>query len=164
MKDHFASFAARYLTALLTGLLLMMLHGTVQHGVLTAVVPQSDTPWELSKIVFWPLAICAAGRLRHGFRAVSRDLPALVLAPPAAALLCRGIQMLGGDGRSFLAVWAAVLAAALAYGPDGGRLFYVWSALAVILAGAYVLLTLQPLLWQPLLLPGIASAVLFLAD
>ena len=58
----------------------------------------------------------------------------------------------------------AVLAAALAFGPDGRRLSYAWTALAVVLAGAYVLLALQPSLWRPFLLPGLAASVLFLAD
>lgn len=165
MKDRFLSFALRDLMALLTGLFLMLLHGAVEQGILAAFVPQSTAPWELSKLVFWPLALCAvAGRFGGDRVPISRDLPALVLAPLGMALLCRVAQALGSGGRPCVAIWAAVLTAALAFGPDGRRLRYAWAALAVVLAGAYVLLALQPTLWRPFLLPGIAAAVLFLAD
>ena len=165
MEDRFLSFVLRDLLALLAGLFLMLLHGTVEQGIPAAFVPQSAAPWELSKLVFWPLALCAAaGRFGRQHVPVSRDLPALVLAPLTMALLCRAAQALGSGGRPCVAIWMAVLAAALAFGPDGRRLRYVWAALAVVLAGAYVLLALQATLWRPFLLPGMAAAVLFLAD
>ena len=141
MKDSFSSFVLRNLIALLSGLMLMLLHGTVEQGILTALVPQSAAPWELSKLVFWPLAICAAaGRLSRAHIPISQVLPSLVLAPLGMLILCRGALALGYGGRPYAAIWMAVLAA------------------------AYVLLALQPSLWRPFLLPGLAASVLFLAD
>mgnify|MGYP006866737329 FL=1 len=165
MKDSFSSFVLRDLIALLSGLMLMLLHGTVEQGILTALVPQSAAPWELSKLVFWPLVICAAaGRVSRAHIPISRVLPSLVLAPLGMIILCRGALTLGYGGWPYATIWMAVLAAALAFGPDGRRLSYAWTALAVVLAGAYVLLALQPSLWRPFLLPGLAASVLFLAD
>lgn len=124
MKDSFSSFVLRDLIALLSGLMLMLLHGTVEQGILTALVPQSAAPWELSKLVFWPLAICAAaGRLSRAHIPISRVLPSLVLAPLGMLILCRGALALGYGGRPYAAIWMAVLAAALAFGPDGRAAF-----------------------------------------
>lgn len=130
MKDSFSSFVLRDLIALLSGLMLMLLHGTVEQGILTALVPQSAAPWELSKLVFWPLAICAAaGRLSRAHIPISRVLPSLVLAPLGMLILCRGALALGYGGRPYAAIWMAVLAAALAFGPDGRRLSNAWDGL-----------------------------------
>ncbi|MEI3305753.1 MAG: hypothetical protein V8R40_06805 [Dysosmobacter sp.] len=96
VKDSFSSFVLRDLIALLSGLMLMLLHGTVEQGILTALVPQSAAPWEL--------AICAAaGRLSRAHIPISRVLPSLVLAP--LGMIIRGALWrldMGGARRSHL--------------------------------------------------------------
>lgn len=165
MKDSFSSFVLRDLIALLSGLMLMLLHGTVQQGILTALGAAV-----CCAMGAFQTCILAVGDLCGGWTGEPcaypnfPGSPSLVLAPLGMIILCRGALTLGYGGRPYAAIWMAVLAAALAFGPDGRRLSYAWTALAVVLAGAYVLLALQPSLWRPFLLPGLAASVLFLAD
>lgn len=113
MKDSFSSFVLRDLIALLSGLMLMLLHGTVEQGILTALVPQSAAPWELSKLVFWPLVICAAaGRVR----------PCTYPNFPGSAVF--GAGPAGDDhtvsGCSGAWIWGAALRSHLDGGTGGG--------------------------------------------
>ena len=55
MRDPFNRFALRYLAAVVCGLALLLLHSTAQSGLPAAFVPQCPSPWELSKLAFWPL-------------------------------------------------------------------------------------------------------------
>ena len=65
MRDPFNRFALRYLAAVVCGLALLLLHSTAQSGLPAAFVPQCPSPWELSKLAFWPLlaAWVLTGRL-----------------------------------------------------------------------------------------------------
>lgn len=54
MRDPFNRFALRYLAAVVCGLALLLLHSTAQSGLPAAFVPQCPSPWELSKLAFWP--------------------------------------------------------------------------------------------------------------
>ena len=88
MRDPFNRFALRYLGAVVCGLALLLLHSTAQSGLPAAFVPQCPSPWELSKLAFWPglAAWVMTSRLGGARRPLLRDLPAAVLAPlPAAA-------------------------------------------------------------------------------
>ena len=66
MRDPFNRFALRYLAAVVCGLALLLLHSTAQSGLPAAFVPQCPSPWELSKLAFWPLlaAWVLTGRLK----------------------------------------------------------------------------------------------------
>lgn len=68
MRDPFNRFALRYLAAVVCGLALLLLHSTAQSGLPAAFVPQCPSPWELSKLAFWPLlaAWVLTGRLGQG--------------------------------------------------------------------------------------------------
>lgn len=147
MRDTVDRVALRYLTAVLLGLVLLLLHGVVQSGPLTVLVPQRASPWELSKLVFWPMlgACLMTCRLGRAPAPLTRDLPAAVLAALGAAAVNWVVLAAGGSGRVFLAVWGLALAAGLAFGPDGTRRPRIWLGLCGMLAAGYILLTVLPL-------------------
>ena len=161
MKDSFDRFAVRYLTAVLGGLLLLLLHGAVQGGLFAVFVPQYGSAWELSKLAFWPMLVSClvTGRLGRERRPLARDLPAVVLVPLALTLADWAVLALGGSGGVCLALWVALVALGLAFGPDGGGRRAVWAVLAAALAGFYILLTYLPLLWGPFLDPTDVAAM-----
>ena len=90
MRDPFNRFALRYLAAVVCGLALLLLHSTAQSGLPAAFVPQCPSPWELSKLAFWPLlaAWVLTGRLGRERRTLLQDLPAAVLTPLAMTAAC----------------------------------------------------------------------------
>ena len=160
MKHPFNRFAVRYLAAVLLGLLALMLHGSVQGGILAVLVPQAPSPWELSKLAFWPLlavALLSGVKREHG---LWRQLPLLVIAPVAMTLVCWALLSLGGSGPLCLVVWMCVLAAVLAVGvPEKLGRWPVWPVLVLALAGFYILLTYLPLYWGPFLDPRDVAAM-----
>ena len=111
MRDPFNRFALRYLAAVVCGLALLLLHSTAQSGLPAAFVPQCPSPWELSKLAFWPLlaAWVLTGRLGRERRTLLQDLPAAVLTPLAMTAACWGLAAAGGNGAASLAVWAVLL-------------------------------------------------------
>ena len=117
MRDPFNRFALRYLAAVVCGLALLLLHSTAQSGLPAAFVPQCPSPWELSKLAFWPLlaAWVLTGRLGRERRTLLQDLPAAVLTPLAMTAACWGLAAAGGNGAASLAVWAVLLAAGTAF-------------------------------------------------
>ena len=123
MRDPFNRFALRYLAAVVCGLALLLLHSTAQSGLPAAFVPQCPSPWELSKLAFWPLlaAWVLTGRLGRERRTLLQDLPAAVLTPLAMTAACWGLAAAGGNGAASLAVWAVLLAAGTAFCPDGRK-------------------------------------------
>ena len=160
MKHPFNRFAVRYLASVLLGLLALMLHGSVQGGILAVVVPQAPSPWELSKLVFWPLLVVS---LLSGWKrenGLGRQLPMLVIAPVVMTLLCWALLSLGGSGPLCLVVWMCVTAAALAVGvPEKLGRWPVWPVLVLALVGFYILLTYLPLYWGPFLDPRDVAAM-----
>ena len=101
MRDPFNRFALRYLAAVVCGLALLLLHSTAQSGLPAAFVPQCPSPWELSKLAFWPLlaAWVLTGRLGRERRTLLQDLPAAVLTPLAMTAACWGLAAAGGKRR-----------------------------------------------------------------
>lgn len=161
MKHPFNRFAVRYLAAVLLGLMALMLHGSVQGGLLAVLVPQAPSPWELSKLAFWPLLLVTLLSVllkrEHG---LGRQMPILVVAPVAMTLLCWALLSLGGSGPLCLVVWMCVLAAVLAVGvPEKLGRWPVWPVLVLALAGFYILLTYLPLYWGPFLDPRDVAAM-----
>ena len=155
MRDPCDRFALRYLAAVVCGLALLLFHGAADSGLPAAFVPQCASPWELSKLAFWPVlaAWVLTGRLGRERRTLVRDLPAAVLVPLAAAAADWALLAAGGNGAVSLAVWAALLAAGMAFSPDGGKRPVLWTALALLLAGLYILLTFTSPAWGPFLNP-----------
>lgn len=78
MRDPFNRFALRYLAAVVCGLALLLLHSTAQSGLPAAFVPQCPSPWELSKLAFWPL-----------LARLGADRPAGQGAPARCCRICR---------------------------------------------------------------------------
>ena len=93
MRDPFNRFALRYLAAVVCGLALLLLHSTAQSGLPAAFVPQCPSPWELSKLAFWPLlaAWVLTGRLGsaagggHGLLPGRKKAPGAVGSPGSAS-------------------------------------------------------------------------------
>ena len=141
MRDPFNRFALRYLAAVVCGLALLLLHSTAQSGLPAAFVPQCPSPWVLT------------GRLGRERRTLLQDLPAAVLTPLAMTAACWGLAAAGGNGAASLAVWAVLLAAGTAFCPDGRKHPGLWAALALLLAGLYMLLTFTPPGWGPFVNP-----------
>lgn len=149
MRDSIDRVALRYLAAVLLGLVMLLLHVTIQGGPAAVLVPQRASPWELSKLVYWPMlgACLATCRLGRSPGPVIRDLPATVMVSLGAVAANWAVLSAGGSGRLCLAVWAAALAAGMAFGPDGTRRPKLWLALCLILGIAYVLLTFFSMPW-----------------
>jgi hypothetical protein len=113
MRDTIDRVALRYLAAVLLGLVLLLLHELVRGGPAAVLVPQRASPWELSKLVFWP--VLGAGLLTLPPGAGRRDRWSGTCGGGAgslgAAALNGVILAAGGSGRLCLAVWAGALAA-----------------------------------------------------
>ena len=163
MKVRFNRFAVRYLTALLLGLLLLLLHGWADGALPGIVLPKSGAPWELGKLAYWPMlaAIPVTGRLTGGMRKTASELlPAAVVTAPALFLACWGLSGLQTGWGGCLLAWVALTAAGTALSVrekplKGG----VWVLLAAALALVYVLFSLLPPVWQPFLDPHSAAAM-----
>lgn len=76
-----------------------------------------------------------------------------MLTPLAMTAACWGLAAAGGNGAASLAVWAVLLAAGTAFCPDGRKHPGLWAALALLLAGLYMLLTFTPPGWGPFVNP-----------
>lgn len=100
MRDSIDRVALRYLGAVLLGLLLLVLHNTVQGGPAAVLVPQGASAWELSKLVYWPMlgACLATGRLGRAPRPFRGDLPAVVLASLGATAANWAVLTVAGSG------------------------------------------------------------------
>ena len=81
------------------------------------------------------------------------ELPAAVRRPLARIAACWGLAAAGGNGAASLAVWAELLAAGTAFCPDVRKLPGLRAALALLLAGLYMLLTFTPPGWGPFVNP-----------
>lgn len=160
MKQSFNQFAMRFLTTILCGLFLLLLHAVVHGGPLAVLVPRASSAWELSKLAFWPLLLACLLDYCWGKTHRPMPLPALVLTPLVLTAADWGVLAMGGNGGICLALWVTALAVALAFGTtDGGKQRRVWLAAAVALGVAYVVLTYVTPLCGPFLEPGDVAAM-----
>lgn len=155
MKQSFNQFAIRFLTTILCGLFLLLLHTVIRGGPLAVFVPRNSSAWELSKLAFWPLLLTA---LLTGRKDCPSSLPALVLAPLTLVLADWAVLAMGGSGGICLALWVAALAVALAFG-CAGKHRTLWLVLAILLGVGYLLATYFAPLWGPFLPPGDVAAM-----
>lgn len=146
MKHRFVQFSIRFLTAVLAGLFLLLLRAEVQNPVFAVLTPRFASPWELGKLVFWPLLLSALLPLREeeGF---SARLPWLSIAPLAAVLVFWGLTAVDPGPGAYLLACIVLLALALALArrgvlSTGNR--DLWLVLAVALGVLYVILTFLP--------------------
>ena len=156
MKNGFVHFSIRFLTAVLAGLFLLLLRAAVQNPVFALLTPQFASPWELGKLLYWPLLLAAAIPLRKGGK-FSERLPWLTLAPLAAVLVFWALSALRPGPGAYLLAWIVLCAAALALAQrgvlsKGNR--DLWMVLAIALGILYIVLTFLP----PALGPFLDSA------
>lgn len=154
MKDSFSSFALRYVLALLVGIALLLSHRLVDGGLLSPLVPQVASPWELSKLPFWSLlAVSFLGQL-------SMTRLAQITCTTVVLTLCNwAILSLGGNGALCLVVWMAVMALVLAWNPLSQAKSGAWLMAVITLGVFYILLSYRPLLWGPFLDPSDVAAM-----
>ena len=161
MKDHFNRFAVRYLTALLLGLLALLLHAWADNPLLGIFMPRCSSPWELSKLAYWPMlaALLLTSHLTDGLRAtVGKALPSLTLTAPLLFLMYWLISGLEPAWGVYLLLWIAAAAIGTALS-DRGKAGGVWLVLAVALGAIYVIFSFLPPTFGPFLDPHSAAAM-----
>ena len=165
MKDRFNRFAVRLLTALLLGLLALLLHGWADNALLGIFLPKNASPWELSKLAYWPMlaALLLTGHLTGGLRATGGCmLPGIVLTAPALFLGCWAVSSLEPSGSVYLVLWVVLtaLGAAVTVARDQGwENGSLWLVLAAALGALYVIFTFMPPVWGPFLDPRDVAAM-----
>jgi hypothetical protein len=147
MKDRFSRFSVRFLTALLLGLAGLLLHGRL--GVLRVAAPMWASPWELSKLVYWPVlaALALSARASGGMKkTLCAAAPYLTLFPPALCGLLWAVSPLHPGAGLYIVLWVALSAVSLALADQGRELRGrgVWPVLAAALGAAYLLFTFLP--------------------
>lgn len=161
MKDRFNRFAVRFLTTLLLGILMLLLHGWAANPVLGILMPRWGSPWELSKLAYWPMlaSLLLTGHLSGGVGAtVKKALPCLSLTAPALFAVYWLISGLEPAWGVYLLLWVVAAAVGMALSDCGGR-GGVWLVLAVALGALYVIFTFCPPAFGPFLDPHSAAAM-----
>ena len=161
MKDRFNRFAVRYLTALLLGLLALLLHSLAGNPLLGIFMPRCGSPWELSKLAYWPLlaALLLTGHLTGGLgTTMKKALPSLTLTGPALFLVYWLVSGLEPAWGVYLLLWVAAAAIGIALS-DRGKEGGVWLVLAAALGALYVIFSFMPPAFGPFLDPHSAAAM-----
>jgi hypothetical protein len=164
MKDSFNRFALRLLLTLLLGLALLALRTLCACGATGVLAPRFASPWELSKLAYWPLlgALTATARLSGGWRRTLRSAARYLTAVPLALFAADwAISLLRPSGGIYLLAWvvAATAGAALCdqERPAPGR--SAWPVLAAALGALYLLFTFLPPMFGPFLDPADVAAM-----
>ena len=160
MKRMILRYAGGFAVTLAAAVLLQALYAAHPDPLTGTLAPINESPWELSKGLFWPylcgaLLIWALGKdtdQRGGHCAILLIMP----------LLCVAVFSLWKEANPWL-VWAVVLAIgimlyALVFRKRlwGGEL--LWVTLAILLGIAYLLFTVLPPMWSIFLDPRDAAA------
>lgn len=165
MKNRSECFFVRFLAVLLMGLLLLLAHNVTKDPITAVFVPQIFSPWEMSKLGFWPLliGIAISGPLSGGAKTTLRALaPWLVIAPIAVMLIFWGLNAFHPVPAVYLLAWVVSMALILALAQTdvledkGGK---TWVILAWIMAVLYVVLTFVPPMMGPFLDPSDVAAM-----
>lgn len=165
MKNRSECFFVRFLAVLLLGLMLLLAHSVTKDPITAVFIPQFFSPWEMSKLAFWPLlfGIAISGPLSGGAMKAVRTLAAwLVIAPLAVMLIFWGLNVLHPAPAVYLVAWVVAVALVLALaqtdvlGNKGGN---IWLILAIVMAFLYVVLTFLPPSFGPFLDPSDAAAM-----
>lgn len=162
MKDHFNRFAIRFLGTLLLGLLTLFLHRWSANAVGGIFLPKYASPWELSKLAYWPMlaSLCLTGRLTGGVRGTVRcALPVLALTAPALFLLFWAVSGMEPAAAVYILLWVAASAVAMALAdretPGGSA----WLVMAAAVGAAYAIFSFLPPIWGPFLDPADVAAM-----
>lgn len=164
MKNQFNRFALRFLTVVLLGLLLLCLHSRTQGAVAAIFAPRFASPWEMSKLAYWPLLVglLLIGRFPGARLQFSAELKCLVLTPLALFLVFWGVSLLHPATGVYLLLWIVAVALGLALADQGeksGKGGTVWLVLAVALCVFYILFAFMPPMFGPFLDPTDVSAM-----
>jgi len=164
MKNQFNRFALRFLTVILLGLLLLCLRGRSQGAVTAILAPRFASPWELSKLAYWPLlaGLLLIGRLPGAGLPLRAELKCLVLTPLALFLAFWGVSVIHPAAGVYLLLWivAAALSLALAdQGKEDSKGISLWLVLAIALGVFYILFSLMPPMAGPFLDPTDVAAM-----
>lgn len=128
MKEHFDRFVLRYLTVLLLGLLLMTLRG---RGALAVFTPRFASPWELGKLLYWPMlaSFALTARWSGGWYATFLGAaPAVFLSPLALQLCCWAVQPLRPAAGILILLWMVAAAVGTALADQEKRHSPLWLA------------------------------------
>lgn len=164
MKDHFNRFALRLFAALMLGLALLGLHTWSAVPPLGVLSPRFASPWELSKLAFWPMlgALALTGKLSGGTgRTLRRALPYLLITPLALFAADWAASLLQPGGGVYLLLWvvAVVIGMALCDQRETDpRRRTLWAVGAAALGALYVLFTFLPPMFGPFLDPSDVAA------
>jgi len=162
MKDRFNRFAVRFLTALLLGVLALLLHGWAQNPVLGILVPRNGCAWELGKLAYWPMLASAllTGRLTGGSgkRVFSSAAPWITLTSLALFFAQWAVSVAEPSWGVRVVLWIALTAIGTILW-DRELKGEVWPIIAAVLGALYVAFTFWPPLWGPFLDPLDAAAM-----
>lgn len=126
MKERFDRFVLRFIMVLLFGLLLMTLRG---RGVLAVFTPRYASPWELGKLVYWPMlaAFSLTAQWSGGWKRTLRAAsPAIVLTSLALQGCCRAVQPLHPAAAVLILLWVIAAAIGTALADQGKNHAAVW--------------------------------------
>lgn len=162
MKNPFYRLVVGFLSTALLGLLFAGLYGAVPMVVTAILAPNCQSPWELSKLAYFPLML---GILLTRWTCKDRlpwraDLMLLTLAGPTLFLLF-WVTAPFVTGKLRLILWLVVLAGGFLLSgrakekQDGG----LWKMLALALGLVYIIFTFLPPLAGPFLDPSTAAAM-----
>ena len=154
--NSFYRFCIGFLSTIFIGVILACLRENWPCALTDVLAPTCASPWEQSKIAFWPL-LGAAVITRLSMRERGKgELPMLVLTP---VVLCLCSWLLRPSGNLFILLWVVFVAGgwALSSRRWGGR--QLWMLGAAALAVAYVLFTFLPPMVGPFLDPSDVAAM-----
>ena len=158
MKQSFNHFAIQFLSAILLGLLLVALHSRISGGFFTIFVPKFASPWELGKLIYWPMlgSMLFTWQKRTAVREAGWEAPCLVLTPMALFLLCWCLSLLNLSSGVYVLLWVLMMAAGMLAATMGNadhKQSPVWFVLAVALGMLYVIFSFMPPQWGPFMDP-----------
>jgi len=164
MKQSFNHFAIQFLSAILLGLLLVALHSRILGGFFAIFVPKFASPWELSKLIYWPMlgSVLFTQQAKTSAWEPGRAAACLVLTPMALFLLCWCLSLLNLSSGVYVLLWILVMASgmlAATMGDADRKLSPVWLVLAVALGMLYVIFSYMPPQWGPFLDPTDVAAM-----
>jgi len=111
MKQSFNHFAIQFLSAILLGLLLVALHSRILGGFFAIFVPKFASPWELSKLIYWPMlgSVLFTRQAKTSAWEPGRAAACLVLTPMALFLLCWCLSLLNLSSGVYVLLWILVI-------------------------------------------------------
>lgn len=159
MKGQFDRFVIRFLAVLLLGLALMTLRG---YGVLAVFTPRYASPWELGKLLYWPMltVFSLTAKWSGGWKkALNSAAPAILLAPLALMLCCWAVQPVRPAAGVFVLLWMIASAVGTALADQEQRHSALWLVLVLVEGALLVVLTFWPPLFGPFLNPNHTAAI-----